>query len=266
MNETTIEWTDHTWNPASGCKVVSEGCRYCYAKTLAENKRGTAAFPRGFDLTIRPHKLDEPRRLKVPSRVFVNSMSDLFWEEISDEYRSRIIDVMWNTPQHQYQVLTKRPANMARFFKNREVPDNMWCGTTIESNRVMDRADYLRDVPAAVRFISAEPLLSDLDGLNLQGLHWVISGGESGSHLSDDHIANRRALVARGPSGWFVRDDRADWVRGIRDACRSAGVSFIHKQWGGLRPKSCGRELDGIIHDEYPRARGYVSPTRIMAQ
>lgn len=252
MNETRIEWTDLTWNPASGCKVVSEGCRYCYAKTLAENKRGTPAFPNGFDLTIRRHKLREPYGIKKPSLIFVNSMSDLFWEEIPSSYREEIIDVIRSTPQHQYQVLTKRPEAMAAWFETREVPKNMWCGTTVESSRVLGRVDHLRRVPAAIRFISAEPLISDLDGLNLDGIHWVISGGESGLHLSDRHVCDRRGLVHNETGVWRVREARADWVRSIRDNCVRSGVAFLHKQWGGLRPKSCGRELDGRVWDEYP--------------
>lgn len=265
MNETAIEWTDATWNPASGCEVVTEGCKYCYAKTLAENKRGTAAFPNGFDLTIRPHKLREPLRLKKPSMIFVNSMSDLFWEQIPDDYRHQILDVMEQCPQHEFQVLTKRPENMLRFLSDRKPPGNMWCGVTVESARTMWRIDVLRKVDAEIRFISAEPLLSGLDDINLDGIHWLISGGESGLHLTDPHVCERRGLVHRTASGWKVRDDRADWVRDLRDACARYGTAFIHKQWGGLRPKSCGRALDGVIHDGYPRMPGRSVDTLTMA-
>lgn len=254
MNETKIEWTDVTWNPASGCEVVSEGCKYCYAKTLSDNKRGTAAFPNGFDLTLRPHKLKEPLKLKEPARIFVNSMSDLFWEKITDEYRDKVIDVMESTPWHQYQVLTKRPDNMVRYSRRRPLPANMWAGTTIESARVAWRADVLRQVKAEIRFISAEPLLDDLAGLSLTGIHWLISGGESGTHLANPIINERRGLALPGKQGWKPREDRIPWVRRLRDLCVASGTSFLHKQWGGLRPKSAGREIDGEIWDQYPLA------------
>lgn len=254
MNETTIEWTDVTWNPASGCERITEGCRYCYAHTLAENKRGTAAFPDGFDLTIRRHKLAEPARLRQPSMVFVNSMSDLFWDQIPDGYRHEIVDVMEAHPRHQFQVLTKRPELAVTFWRTRKVPSNVWCGATIESNRHVGRADALRQIDAEVRFISAEPLLDGLPDLDTSGIHWLISGGESGLHLSDPHVCARRGLVERLKDGtWSVRDDRADWVRGLRDKCAVTRTAFLHKQWGGLRPKSGGRMLDGRTHDGYPR-------------
>jgi protein gp37 len=253
MNETKIEWTDVTWNPASGCAVVSEGCKYCYAKTLADNKRGTAAFPNGFDLTLRPHKLAEPKKLKEPARIFVNSMSDLFWEAIPDDYRDKVLDVMEATPWHQYQVLTKRPENMLRYSLRRPLPANMWAGTTIESNRFCSRADILRQVKAEIRFISAEPLLGLLSDLSLTGIHWLISGGESGTHLSHEETNERRGLAKKDHRGeWQPRKDRIPWVRHLRDICAKEGTSFLHKQWGGLRPKSAGRLLDGETWDQYP--------------
>lgn len=253
MNQTAINWTDRTWNPASGCVEVSEGCRFCYAKQLAEQKRGTPAFRQGFDLTIRPHKLREPFALKTPSLVFVNSMSDLFWEAIPDVYRHQVFDVIEQTPRHQYQVLTKRPRALAEFARIRPLPRNVWAGVTIESDRMAARADVLRDVDAAVRFISAEPLLSALPSLDLAGIHWVISGGESGTHLNHDATRERRGLVERDtPRGWRPRPDRLLWVRDLRDRCADAGVAFWHKQWGGPKPHSAGRVLDGRTHDEMP--------------
>lgn len=262
MNETQIEWTDVTWNPMSGCARISAGCAFCYAHTLAENKRGTAAFPAGFDLTIRPHKLREPYRLKKPSLIFTNSMSDLFWDQIPDDYRRRVIDVIADTPQHQYQVLTKRPDTMLRV--GRELggyPDNMWCGVSVEDARATKRIDALRDVPASVRFLSVEPLLSDLGPLDLSGIHWVITGGESGVHLSRPEMQLRRGLAWRRDGRWEPIPDRIDWVRRIRDACQDQGVAFLHKQWGGVRPKSAGRLLDGRTWDEYPRQPGHgLSP------
>lgn len=255
MNNTGIIWTEATWNPMSGCEVVTEGCKYCYAKTLAEQKRGTAAFPRGFDLTIRPHKLAEPRKLKAPSLIFVNSMSDLFWDAIPPDYRDQIVDVMEDTPQHQYQVLTKRPEAMRDYSRRRPLPPNVWAGTTIETDRLGWRADVLRDVRADLRFVSAEPLLSGLPSLDLGGIDWLITGGESGPHLSNPIIRERRGLIQRSRDGraWVPRDDRVAWVRAIRDRCLEHGTAFFHKQWGGPKSHSAGRLLDGRTWDEFPR-------------
>lgn len=271
MNETAISWTQATWNPNSGCEVLTEGCKYCYAKTLAEQKRGTAAFPNGFDLTIRPHKLDEPRRLKTPSLIFVNSMSDLFWEQIPDDYRHRIVDVIEDTPQHQYQVLTKRPEAMLAYSQRRKLPPNFWAGTTIEANRHVERADILRQVDAEIRFVSAEPLLSGLPDLNLDGIHWLITGGESGNHLMDAAIRARRGMAERLPNGkWAPMPDRMDWIRDLRDRSRLSGTAMFHKQWGGVRPHSAGRVLDGRTWDEFPRYPGsggtWVNPHRAELQ
>lgn len=282
MNKTKIIWTEETWNPNSGCVVLSEGCKFCYAKELAEGKRGTPAFPNGFDLTLRPHKLREPGRLKKPSLIFVNSMSDLFWDQIPESYVDQVVDVIRNHPQHQFQVLTKRPERMRDYFYRRihsrqtldRVPANFWAGTTIENNRWVERANYLRemlamDIGLEVTFISAEPLLGQLDDLDLTGIHWVISGGESGRHLMDKPTRKRRAMVDRVGSGgplWVAREDRMPWVRHLRDLCLSTPISggrnltpgldhvaFFHKQWGGVRPTSGGRILDGRTWDEFPR-------------
>lgn len=253
MNETGIIWTEATWNPASGCELVSEGCKYCYALTLAERKRGTPAFPHGFDLTLRPHKLTEPFRLKQPMLVFVNSMSDLFWDEIPDSYRDKVMDVIEETPQHEYQILTKRPENMLRYSLRRKLPLNVWAGVTVESERLTGRIGVLRMVDAAIRFVSAEPLLSPLPSLTLDGIHWLISGGESGAHLSDPAVASRRALVEKVGGCWQPREDRYGWVRELRDQCTAQRVAFFHKQWGGPTPASGGRMVDGRTHDEFPR-------------
>lgn len=256
MNDTAIIWTGLTWNPASGCTEISPGCKFCYAKTLAENYRGTPAFRNGFDLTLRPHKLSEPLKLKKPSLIFVNSMSDLFWEQIDDDYRDRVLDVIEKTPQHQYQVLTKRPENMLRYSKRRELPDNFWAGVTIESNRTTARADILREVSASIRFISAEPLLDDITAsLKLNQVDWLISGGESGQHLRDANLRERRGLVDFADGRWTPRPDRIDWIRNLRDLCAASGTAFFHKQWGGLNPKSAGRNLDGRTWDEFPPGR-----------
>lgn len=253
MNNTAINWTEKTWNPVSGCEKVSEGCKYCYALTLAENKRGTLAFPNGFDLTIRPHKLNEPFKLKEPSLIFVNSMSDLFWDKIPESYRDQIVDVIEATPQHQYQVLTKRPERMLEYSRRRKLPNNFWAGTTIEAGRTAFRLDILRQVDVEIHFVSAEPLIGVWDRPDFAGIQWVITGGESGSHLSNPVICERRALVMNVFGKWVPRPDRKDWVRVIRDACQRSKTAFWHKQWGGPTPHSAGRELDGRTWDEFPR-------------
>ena len=254
MNETAIRWTTLTWNPASGCDKVSEGCSFCYAESLAERKRGSPAFPVGFELTIRPHKLKEPLRVKEPSLIFVNSMSDLFWEKISDEYRDQVLDVIEATPRHEYQVLTKRPEIMLAYSRRRRLPPNFWAGVTIESERVRGpRQELLRQVDAQIRFLSLEPLLSALPGLDLDGISWVITGGESGDHLSRPELLERRGLVRRQGTKWVAREDRMDWVRDVRDKCVAAKVAFFHKQWGGPTSASGGYLLDGREWSEFPR-------------
>jgi len=266
VNETGISWTQLTWNPASGCAKVSPGCKYCYAETLSENKRGTPGFPNGFELTLRPHKLREPYRLKQPSMVFVNSMSDLFWDAIDDGYRDQVLDVIEGTPQHEYQVLTKRADNLLRYSRRRPLPRNFWAGVSAENQELLDeRAEVLRQVKAEIRFLSLEPALGEMDvsphvaGRNNQiggdGIQWVIWGGESGLHLLRPEILEKRGAAIREPSGpgWQARPDRIAWARLVRDACAAAGVPFFFKQWGGPRSHSGGMQLDGRTHAEYPR-------------
>jgi protein gp37 len=262
VNETEIRWTELTWNAVSGCTKVSPGCKFCYAETLAENKRGTRAFPVGFDILLRPWKLDEPRKVKRPSLIFTNSMSDFFHADIPDEYRDRMCDAMEGAPQHRYQVLTKRPDIAARYAKRRRLPRSVWIGTTIDNDATTYRADLIRDIDATVRFISAEPLLSAVPSLKLDGIHWLIGGGESGSHLSRDDATGaknleERALVRRGDRRagealWVPREDRAHWMRDLRDACVAAGTAFFFKQHGGPRPTSGGHLLDGRAWEEMP--------------
>ena len=260
MNETGIIWTEATWNPMSGCEKISAGCKYCYALTLAEQKRGTAAFPNGFDLTIREHKLKEPFRLKKPTLIFTNSMSDLFWDKVPNDYRHKIIDVIEQTPQHEYQVLTKRPDIMLKFSKERKLPNNFWAGITVEANINKDRIAILNDVDASIKFISAEPLIRDLKICknDLDGINWVITGGESGLHLWDDKICENRGLVFynRKSKKWEPRPDRINWIREIRDTCIDTETKFFHKQWGGAYPEAAGRELDGEFWSEIPRIPG----------
>lgn len=256
MNETKIAWTTLTWNPVSGCKELTGGCAFCYAKTLAENKRGTLGFPNGFDLTYRPHKLREPLRIKTPSLIFVNSMSDFFWNEISDDYRHQMVDIMEQCPQHEFQVLTKRPDELVRFSKQRKLPHNFWAGVTIESQRyVAERLALLRQVDASLRFISAEPLLSAIDFGGLDGIDWVIGGGESGPHLIDPKLRESRGLVdyVTVAPRWKPRPDRIEWGRSMRDQCVSQGVAFFWKQWGGLYPTSGGSTIDGETWEQFPR-------------
>ncbi len=253
MNETGIIWTEATWNPLSGCQKISAGCKYCYASTLAENKRGTLAFPNGFDLTIRPHKLKEPFKLKKPSLIFVNSMSDLFWDKIPKDYLDNIIDVIANTPQHQYQVLTKRPERMLAYNKERSFPSNFWAGVTIENNEsLIKRLPILKQVKSRIKFISFEPLLEDLKELNLKGINWVITGGESGQHLSNVNNLKTRSLVVKVETSTRTANEKIPWVRNIKNICIRDNVNFFHKQWGGPTPKSGGRSLDGREWSEYP--------------
>jgi protein gp37 len=228
-----IEWTDATWNPVTGCTEISPGCDHCYAKTFAERFRGVSGHPyeQGFDLRLWPDRLDYPLKWKKPRRIFVNSMSDLFHADVPEAYIRQVFDTMVQAHWHNYQVLTKRPQRLQRLAPTLPWPDHIWIGVSIERDEYTWRADYLRSVPAAVRFISAEPLLGPLGSLNLDGIHWLISGGESG-------LRHRPCNIA--------------WVRDLRDRCQQAGVAFFHKQWGGRTPKAGGRQLDGRTWDEYP--------------
>lgn len=225
---TSIEWTDKTWNPTVGCDKVSAGCKNCYAEALT--KRFTNHFANGFEFTLHPERLDEPRRWKKPSRVFVNSMSDLFHERMPLEYLKQIFEVMAECDRHVFQILTKRQERLVELAPELPWPDNVWMGVSVENQTFAHRVDYLRTTPAAVKFLSCEPLIGPLD-LDLTGIHWVIVGGESGP--------NHRPI-------------EAEWVRDIRAQSQRAGSSFFFKQWGGSTPKAGGRELDGSTYDEMP--------------
>lgn len=256
MQITKINWTDRTWGPASGCDKITPECDHCYAFTLAERRRGTPAFPHGFDVMVRPWKLNEPFHVEVPSLIFTNSMTDMFHPSITDEYRDACFEVMRRADWHRYQVLTKRPKTAVQYFRTRRVPDSVWLGVTVGVRDTLSRIDALRDVDVAVRFLSCEPVLEQLEGIDLDGIAWCISGGESGDHLSDLTTCERRALVRRGSpdeARWMLRDDRAPWLRHLRDACADRGVAYWHKQHGGPRPESGGRVLDGVTHDAMPR-------------
>ncbi len=239
--KSAIEWTELTWNPVTGCDRVSPGCDRCYAQTLAKRLKamGSRKYQAdgdlrtsgpGFGLTVHPDTLDEPRRWKGRQLVFVNSMSDLFHDAVPLDYVRRVFEVIAETPQHTYQVLTKRSARLARVADELEWPGNLWMGVSVEDQRYAFRARHLQAVPAAVRFVSAEPLIGQLT-LDLEDLDWLIVGGESG--------LNARPL------------DPA-WPRSLRDQCLAAGVPYFFKQWGGVRAKAGGRELDGRTWSEMP--------------
>ena len=234
-----IEWTDATWNPVRGCTKISPGCKHCYAETFAERFRGVKGHPyeQGFDLRLVPEKLTEPFAWRSPKLVFVNSMSDLFQDGVSDEYTEAVSQVMATANWHTYQILTKRSERLRdllssklRFAAERE---NIWWGVSVEDRKYgLPRIEHLRQAPAKVRFLSIEPLLEDIGPINLSGISWVIVGGES------------------GPG---ARPMEREWVVSIRRQCRIYGVPFFFKQWGGVRKVKHGRELDGRTYDEYPR-------------
>jgi protein gp37 len=235
---TKIEWTDATWNPIRGCTKISPGCAHCYAETFAERFRGVPGHPyeQGFDLRLMPAKLAEPLRWTKSKMVFVNSMSDLFHEEVPDDYIEQVCRVMERADWHTYQVLTKRSERMRDLLLTRldfvsRLP-HVWFGVSVENRRHgLPRVEHLRSAPAGLRMLSVEPLLENLGEIDLTGIGWVILGGESG------HGA---------------RPMDADWVRSVRDQCQAAGVPFFFKQWGGVRKTKAGRTLDGRMHDEVP--------------
>jgi len=229
-SNTGIEWCDRTWNPVTGCNKVSPGCTHCYAEALT--KRFHANFPNGFDVTLHYDRITQPYKWKKPSRIFVNSMSDLFHEDVSIEFLKQVFDVMRETPHHIYQILTKRDKRLVELAPQLEWSDNIWMGVSVENQNYVHRVDSLRQVNAKVRFLSCEPLLGSLQ-LDLTGIHWVIVGGESGQKH---------------------RPMQAEWAQSIRDQCQDAEVAFFFKQWGGRTPKAAGRLLDDKIWDEMPKA------------
>lgn len=241
-----IEWTDATWNPVTGCTKVSPGCKFCYAERLTE-RFGHQRFS---DIRLHPDRLVLPLRWRAPRRIFVNSMSDLFHERVPTNFINQIFDTMGAATQHIFQVLTKRPDRLLAWWRSevwsRGIPSNIWLGVSVESEAYLWRVDRLRDVDVRVRFISAEPLLGSLAQLDLDGISWVITGGESGG-------PPERALVEYTPSGHRPKLSALKWIREIRDLCRSRDVAFFHKQWGGRTAKSGGRNLDGREWSQYPR-------------
>lgn len=231
-----IEWTDATWNPVTGCTKVSPGCKYCYAERLADRlqRMGNPRYVNGFALTLQPDQIELPLRWKRPRRVFVNSMSDLFHKDIPDRFIRSVFRTMLQAHWHVFQVLTKRAERVPAISSKLPWPRNVWLGVSVESTQYTRRIDHLRKVPAAVRFLSLEPLLGPMPNLNLERIDWVIVGGESGpNHRKPD----------------------PDWIRDLRDQCVSADVPFFFKQWGGPISKSGGRLLDGRTWDEMPDER-----------
>ena len=241
-DRSSIEWTEATWNPATGCDRMSRGCDNCYALTLAKRLKamGQPRYQRdgdprtsgpGFGVTIHADALRLPFTWSKPRLVFVNSMSDLFHAKVPLSFVQEVFTVMAATPQHTYQVLTKRARRLRRLAPDLDWPPNVWMGVSVEDDSVLDRVEDLREVPAAVRFLSCEPLLGPLSELSLYGIHWVIAGGESGKN---------------------ARPMDSSWAEDIRDKCASEGVPFFFKQWGGRTPKSGGRDLHGRTWDDMP--------------
>lgn len=230
---TGIEWTDATWNPVTGCSKTSPGCANCYAERLAKRLQamGSSHYRLGFDVAWHEDALDAPLRWRKPRRVFVNSMSDLFHEDVPFEFVERVFDTMRRARRHQFQILTKRSDVLARFSSRLIWPPNVWMGVSVESSQYVQRIDRLRYVDAAVRFVSLEPLLGPIPDLDLTGIDWVIVGGES---------------------GYGARPMEEEWVLDIRNQCLSSGVPFFFKQWGGVRRKAAGRLLEGRSWDQFP--------------
>ena len=234
---TQIEWTDATWNPVTGCTKIGPGCDNCYAARFAERWRGIEGHPyeQGFDLRLWPTRLDQPKSWRKPRMIFVNSMSDLFHKKVARSYIDRVFDTMESANWHVYQVLTKRSSLMRNYARHRygdkQVPSHIWLGVSVESQEQTGRIDHLRDINSPARFISFEPLIGPIGKVDLSGMAWAIVGGES------------------GPG---ARPMRGEWATELRDLCQRWSVAFFFKQWGGPRPKSGGRLLEGVEWSEFP--------------
>ena len=239
--KTTIEWTERTWNPPTGCTKISSGCQNCYAEVMARRLKamGVKGYENGFSLTLQPHRLDEPLRRRKPTVYFVNSMSDLFHEDIPEDYIWKVFEVIENSQQHTFQILTKRAERMVHLLNQHKVPSNAWIGVTVEDKKHgVPRIDKLRQVNTAIRFLSIEPLLEGLGDLDLEKIDWVIVGGESGPK---------------------ARPMKPEWVKSIKKQCENLNISFFFKQWGGWGPdgkkrakKKNGRTLSGRTWDNMP--------------
>lgn len=236
MTQSKIEWTEITWNPTTGCNKVSAGCKNCYAEIFAKRLQamGNQKYKNGFEFTIHPDVLKEPLKWRTPKLVFVNSMSDLFHENISLSFLKEIFKVMNNTPQHTYQVLTKRAKRLEKISKELEWTDNIWMGVTVENDDEINRIQSLKKTPAKIKFLSLEPLLGSLNNLNLKGIDWVIVGGESGIKS---------------------REIKEEWILDIKNQCEKYKTEFFFKQWGGMNKKANGRELRGKTYNGMPEIR-----------
>lgn len=239
-DRTPIEWTDATWNPVTGCTKITRGCDNCYAARFSERFRSVPGhhFSSGFDLTLRPERLEQPLQWRRPKMIFVNSMSDLFHKNVPFAFVDRVFETMESADWHTFQVLTKRSSLMREYLKRRygerRGPRHIWCGVSVEDRQAKSRLEHLRSARAGVRFLSIEPLIGSLGVIDLTGIDWVIVGGESGPGARPLH---------------------QDWVRSVRDQCVAQRVAFFFKQWGGIRPKSGGRELDGREWSEFPERK-----------
>lgn len=238
--ESQIEWTNLTWNPVTGCTKISAGCDNCYAERFAERFRGVPGHPyeEGFDLTLRPHRLEHPLTIRTPKMIFVNSMSDLFHKDVPFAYVDKVFDTMEQARWHTFQVLTKRSSRMRdyvnRRYGNGIAPLHIWLGTSVEDGSKKSRIKHIRDMRAGTRFLSVEPLIGPLGKVDLTGIHWVIVGGESGPGF---------------------REMKEEWATEVRDQCIAQKIPFFFKQWGGFRPKTGGRELEGELWDGFPIIR-----------
>jgi protein gp37 len=246
-DKTKIEWTDATWNPVRGCSKVSPGCKHCYAETFAERFRGVKGHPFefGFDLRLVPEKLADPLRWSQPRMIFVNSMSDLFHEDVPDDFIEAVCDVMLAASWHTYQVLTKRSTRLKQLLRKKlrkaAQTQHIWWGVSVENRKHgFPRIRDLQNSPARVRFLSVEPLIEDIGQINLRSIDWVIVGGES------------------GPG---ARPIEPEWVRSIRTQCTGENVAFFFKQWGGVRKRATGRELDGQTYNQFPKRAAYTLPS-----
>ena len=231
--KTKIEWTECSWNPITGCTKISDGCAHCYAATLTRRlvAMHNPRYKNGFNVTVHEDLIELPKKWKTPRKIFVNSMSDIFHESVPDDIILRIFATMNACPQHVFQVLTKRPERLAQLNDRINWTPNIWMGVTIENNKYLYRADLLRKCDAKLRFISAEPLIGEINDISLEQIDWLIVGGESGSQARPMDIS---------------------WVRALRDKAKTEKVAFFFKQWGGTVKKKAGRVLDGRTHDEYP--------------
>lgn len=231
--KSNIEWTNMTWNPVTGCTKISPGCKHCYAATMAKRLQamGSPRYRDGFKVTLHEDLVDVPKHWKSPRLVFVNSMSDLFHPEVPLEFIQRVFETMRGCPRHQFQVLTKRPERLVELSPHLDWVENIWMGVSVENQAYAYRSELLSQVPAQIRFLSIEPLIGPVDDLPLDGIHWVIVGGESGPK---------------------ARPLQPEWVERVFHQCRAAGVAFFFKQWGGVQKHRTGRELFGRTFDEMP--------------